>query len=52
MLPIYPAPGSAQNRKGELTGLLQDKASKEVLSYATVAVYTAADTAMVTFQDE
>ncbi len=50
LLSIYPSLSSAQSRNGELTGKLQDNASKEALSYATVAVYTAADTAMVTFR--
>ena len=48
LLFFLPNPGRAQ--KGELTGRLLDDISKEALPYATVAVYTAADTVMVTFR--
>ncbi|WP_040574053.1 carboxypeptidase regulatory-like domain-containing protein [Pontibacter sp. BAB1700] len=40
----------AQSQKGELKGLLLDEATKGALPYATVAVYTAADTVMVTYR--
>lgn len=40
----------AQSQKGELKGLLLDETSKGALPYATVAVYTAADTVMVTYR--
>lgn len=40
----------AQSQKGELKGILLDEATKGALPYATVAVYTAADTVMVTYR--
>ncbi|GGK76185.1 outer membrane beta-barrel protein [Rufibacter glacialis] len=40
----------AQNQKGEVKGKLWDTAHKEALSYATIAVYTAQDTTLVTFR--
>ncbi len=40
----------AQGQKGEITGNVVDAATKEALPYATVAVYTAHDTTMVTFR--
>ncbi|ALI98701.1 TonB-dependent receptor [Rufibacter tibetensis] len=40
----------AQNQKGEVKGKLWDATHKEVLSYATIAVYTAQDTTLVTFR--
>ncbi|AKQ46799.1 hypothetical protein TH63_16070 [Rufibacter radiotolerans] len=40
----------AQIRKGEVKGKLWDATHKEVLSYATIAVYTAQDTTLVTFR--
>ncbi|WP_181305107.1 outer membrane beta-barrel protein [Rufibacter sp. XAAS-G3-1] len=40
----------AQNQKGEVKGKLWDATHKEALSYATIAVYTAQDTTLVTFR--
>ncbi|RNI28683.1 outer membrane beta-barrel protein [Rufibacter latericius] len=40
----------AQNQKGEVKGKLWDVTHKEALSYATIAVYTAQDTTLVTFR--
>jgi hypothetical protein len=40
----------AQGRKGEVKGRLWDATHKEALSYATIAVYTAQDTTLVTFR--
>lgn len=40
----------SQSRKGEVKGKLLDTTTKEALPYATIAVYTASDTAMVTFR--
>ncbi|MFD3002328.1 outer membrane beta-barrel protein [Pontibacter toksunensis] len=40
----------AQNAKGELAGKISDETSKEPLSYATVSVYNAQDTTLITFR--
>ncbi|WP_210463068.1 TonB-dependent receptor [Rufibacter roseolus] len=40
----------AQGQKGEVKGKLWDATHKEALSYATIAVYTAQDTTLVTFR--
>ncbi|RNI30147.1 TonB-dependent receptor [Rufibacter immobilis] len=40
----------AQNQKGEVKGKLWDVTHKEALPYATIAVYTAQDTTLVTFR--
>ncbi|NEM99626.1 outer membrane beta-barrel protein [Pontibacter burrus] len=46
----FPQVALAQSQKGELRGSLTDAETKEALPYATVAVYTAQDTVMVTFR--
>ncbi|WP_082780337.1 TonB-dependent receptor [Rufibacter sp. DG15C] len=43
-------PGHAFSQKGEVKGKLLDVQHKEPLGYATIAVYTAQDTALVTFR--
>lgn len=50
LLMLYPAYSFSQSQKGELKGMLLDAETKEALPYAAVAVYTASDTAMVTFR--
>ena len=47
---VMPGAVAAQTQKGEVRGSLTDAETKEALPYATVAVYTARDTAMVTFR--
>ncbi|WP_207434026.1 outer membrane beta-barrel protein [Sabulibacter ruber] len=47
---LLPEPSFSQNQKGEVKGKLWDAAHKEALSYATIAVYTAQDTTLVTFR--
>lgn len=41
---------SAQNNSGTIRGLLKDSAGKQVLSLATVTVFRAADTTIVTYR--
>ncbi|MGV3586955.1 MAG: outer membrane beta-barrel protein [Adhaeribacter sp.] len=43
-------PSPAQAQKGEIKGKIIDNASKKPLPYATVAVYRAQDTTLVTFR--
>lgn len=50
LLMLYPEHSFSQSQKGELKGILLDAETKEALPYAAVAVYTASDTAMVTFR--
>ncbi|WP_439879684.1 outer membrane beta-barrel protein [Pontibacter sp. MBLB2868] len=50
LLLLFFLPNSSKAQKGELTGRLLDDISKEALPYATIAVYSAADTVMVTFR--
>lgn len=40
----------AQSQKGEIKGTIVDSEKKEALPYATVAIYTAQDTSMITFR--
>ncbi|MCC9166985.1 outer membrane beta-barrel protein [Pontibacter harenae] len=49
VLVLFPAVSHAQS-KGELGGKVIDKEKKDPLPYATVSVYTAQDTTLVTFR--
>ncbi|RDV13106.1 hypothetical protein DXT99_21035 [Pontibacter diazotrophicus] len=46
----FPTLIHAQNSKGELGGKVVDESSKEALPYATVSVYNAQDTTLLTFR--
>ncbi|WP_266203173.1 outer membrane beta-barrel protein [Pontibacter kalidii] len=50
MFALCPGASFSQSQKGEVKGVLTDAETNEALPYATVAVYTAHDTAMVTFR--
>lgn len=47
---LNPVLSFSQSNKGEIKGKLLDTTTKEALPYATIAVYTASDTTMVTFR--
>ncbi|QHL88471.1 outer membrane beta-barrel protein [Nibribacter ruber] len=47
---LLPGRAFSQNQKGEVKGKLLDVQHKEPLGYATIAVYTAQDTSLVTFR--